>query len=1486
MVTTDMDDATDTAASEQEKLLYLRQFLGWARGLDLLDEPGYRRLVEQVDRRAATLAAAATVRTEHAAGAAGPSPTRPDSAVAALPRPEVVPSEPLAALFETPPPAAPPPAAAPEAGGAWPAPGGIGRSVRRLRDLVASDMGVHGLSYLGVLLTFAGTFGFVFFAFGSLRSSLRPVAEVALPAVFFASAWFLRTRDAVLVANSLELVGGALVPVVVFASLVDGAAVPPDPTGGALVAALTISAALIAVAYGLWAITHPSSALRYLAAPVGWLAAMAAGFALSPGTLSGIEIEQPSAAQLALGCLAISGTLAVAARFRGRPLADASTVSAVPGSAAAFALTLAIAAGAGWPWAPAAIASGATVVSLEFLMRRFGGVPWITALQCVVIGIGAAALAVQVGAGWAGAIAALCFVGLLEGRRIGHAPEASMLVPAAGAAAGLAVALLAWQAALVAWSAAALWVNVLRARPAAPAAAGEASPEGAPTAHMQNAGATALDAAAAVLPLGVAAALLQGLPSEWAWIAIGGALVAGASAARAFARDDPLWRWWFPAAGLAACAGIAVARDVTGARPGMLTAAAAACTAALTLAPSRAAVRAWSTAVAGALTVYLGLLALGVPVPHRPGVWAAASLAVVLASAPLGRRSADRAVRGHWSMIGHLGATAALLAGVAVGGTVDRLFVWGCWIAVWSLDLVLGEAGRPAVPVIVPAPGWTRETDREAQGTWSRIVPALVLVVSLPAAVFDLARSSALVARNPSTEGLLVAAVGIALTAAARTRRGADPSAAVFAHGGVAVTAAAFPLALADALPTAIVALLAVGAVALLEGRLRAAIEEWFAWASSAVGTVAFASGLGVPHDRLRDVLAVWGAVSVVGAFAADDLLRGRRSAGAWIRTRWLSPGAVLGVAGAVLGAVSVVSAPPRTFAVWALAGAGLAFVVAVQARVGAVTAIGYALAVVGAAELGPQPLVQNPWTFVPMAGALVGISWLLSFREAPGAVAWLRWDLPPLVVAHAVALAALTLSLFTPSSGGAEPTAMLVTWLGFGALSFVVWAWRRRPVWEISGQVLVLGGVVPRGPSVAAAAFGAAAVWNAVADRFTPAHARMLRRVAVAGLVAGAWGELMVARALPLATVARATALVSGVVAIASSAGVRFRRLDRTWAGPFAAVAAMGLATSVALATTAGPPSTWMAIAAGTALAALAAGISAAPLGVRALRPLASVLAVAAAAALVRAHPGSASLRGLPFVAASLVVSLVTLWLWRRNAGTVWLPSLSLLSALTGVAGVVVAATAWPEASMLVAALAALGVECAVAGVALRQPAFVGVSAGLLCSAWVLFADRALPGNPEWFAVPIGIAVLIVADAIRWDARLRRATPPTAVLVPIEFVGILFLAVPSLVQIVAVSPAYVFVSVAIGAGVMAWGGVTRVRRRVVAGAAIPLVAVVLVIAAPIAHQIHEFRDVALWAGLAAVGIAFIVAATFLERGRAKVRAAAKRLRDATEGWE
>lgn len=86
----------------------------------------------------------------------------------------------------------------------------------RTKESVGSDLALHGLAYLGVLLFFVG--------------------------------------------------GGLLLPVMVVTTFLDDVAVPPDLEGTPLVLALTVLTSLVSVAYAAWSHRHPDSALRFLVA--------------------------------------------------------------------------------------------------------------------------------------------------------------------------------------------------------------------------------------------------------------------------------------------------------------------------------------------------------------------------------------------------------------------------------------------------------------------------------------------------------------------------------------------------------------------------------------------------------------------------------------------------------------------------------------------------------------------------------------------------------------------------------------------------------------------------------------------------------------------------------------------------------------------------------------------------------------------------------------------------------------------------------------------------------------------------------------------------------------------------------------------------------------------------------------------------------------------------------------------------------------------
>ncbi|MEO8108090.1 MAG: hypothetical protein ABI720_12310, partial [Actinomycetes bacterium] len=88
------------------------------------------------------------------------------------------------------------------------------------------------------------------------------------------------------------------------------------------------------------------------------------------------------------------------------------------------------------------------------------------------------------------------------------------------------------------------------------------------------------------------------------------------------------------------------------------------------------------------------------------------------------------------------------------------------------------------------------------------------------------------------------------------------------------------------------------------------------------------------------------------------------------------------------------------------------------------------------------------------------------------------------------------------------------------------------------------------------------------------------------------------------------------------------------------------------------------------------------------------------------------------------------------------------------------------------------------------------------------------------------------------------------------------------------------------GAAITLWGAVTKVRRRLAAGVGVIVAAVVLLVAIPLTPLLPQWRGAALWVGVAALGLAAIVIATFIERGRAAVGAWVDSLSNTLRGWE
>ena len=294
--------------------------------------------------------------------------------------------------------------------------------IRHAISGVSSELAAHGLADFGALLLFAGLFGFVAFALGSVSPGLRPVAEVAIPVTAFGAGWFLRRKGTPWVGNVLVLVGAALLPVVTIASLSDGASPPPDLSGAGLIAALVLVLLATAGVEALLAHRDPTSSLRFAVAPTAWLAVAAAGLGIDRVVPSGSDLATPKPAQWAIVVVAILLTLALTQFKANEFWARSVAVSAWPSLAVAYVMTMVSAERVGWPPVPVLVAGLGVIVGLELLTA---GRHWVStsSVQITVLIVTAAAVSNEWPFGWIACGIAIALVGLAEVRQFRSAPR-------------------------------------------------------------------------------------------------------------------------------------------------------------------------------------------------------------------------------------------------------------------------------------------------------------------------------------------------------------------------------------------------------------------------------------------------------------------------------------------------------------------------------------------------------------------------------------------------------------------------------------------------------------------------------------------------------------------------------------------------------------------------------------------------------------------------------------------------------------------------------------------------------------------------------------------------------------------------------------------------------------------------------------------------------------------------------------------------------
>jgi hypothetical protein len=1550
-----------------------------------------------------------------------------------------------------------------------------------VREAVVSEVVLHGFIYLGVLLTIVGMLGFLLFSFKDVPDQVQPLVELGIPAVFFVWAWHLRRQRAVRVGQAMELLGGILLPLVLFASLVDGAPFPPNPTGPTLIPAMAVTSLALAGGYAWWSARSGSSALAYLVAPAIWLAAMVVGFVFKVDEpLVGDAITRLVSAQPALAAVAITGTLAATARWATHRLSRPTTVAAVPGAAIAYLMVVMLAAGEGWTSWPLVLAGAATLGSAELLSRRLGWEQTLVTLRPVMLAATVAPLFTAWGTAWGGVAAVVVFLMLLEVElRAARVAPTGVLVAAGAITIGLALSTLDPWAAVVAWASATVWAHAHR----------RAGVRFAPVEE-------ALVIVAATLPFGLGWALLAAMGADLGLLVSGTLLLAAVAAARMSRRDDPFWVAW-PVAVAAVVtlvtSGTWYLDDTSTLVWGAMAGAAVAAAGVFAWTPRWPVARVWATSGAASLALAIGLQGAAVPDALVPPVWAGIGLALV-ATATV--RTLDQG--GHLAAVGHLVGLGALLASAAGS---SRVVCLTAWTVGWLLAVVAAETGRSSVGSALAVRGGRPPSAGLAAS--SHLLSVVVLAVSLPATVLVwLEPWGRLTARAPWT-ALALALVSLSYAGVTREAVHRRPLAPVLAVTAALLAVIAVAVAFPERWPAIGAATSSVAVAVVLPRPFRHRAFQWFAWLMTGFLAVLVSEQAGLPPRLFHAVVASWGGALLIGALAFDGASAGRRRSWQEFRDCSLRDPVAIGAVAVLAGLAAAAAEGARVLGWWSLIAAAIYLAAALLLRAGAASMPVHLLVILGTSLLLPWSPLDRPWILAVLAAGMVGCAWVIERVAAPptSAVWWSRWDLPPLLTAHLVALLALGLA---PIAGE-----VATTWTAVGGLSLVVAWWRHQRVWAEVGTALVLVGAAAAGPgwlagallvtavrgmvgaavsrgrdrisyhaigvlasggawiqlavwqqwsasllvSASAVAFGALAVSVAAAARlarlprdwtlvwgtlatvgsvaaaagavehlegFLPAAGMGLFAVGAALLVrpigapasvavapaaaAIAWLEVVAAArwevepalvstsllagalALVIATLAQrtspgrpwlvswgaltltallavgfgsfapdgsfrdvglATAMGAAMLAIASAVAARpiwrplhhlaviaagwawsaallglgwnghrsamatalafgglavsvvelarsrlarssppglaahARAITRSWS----ALAAAGLATSIVLAISSIQRPGWFAVAAGTVLLGAAAARGPAVLELPFLRELAGLSTLAAL--MMIAHGLQASTAAMAGVAigAGLLATLVALLLWTAaDAPKVWVRPLATAGVAASAQAAVLAGVLWPRPDVMAGTLLALGVQAVASGLTLRRPALLSLAPGFVLAAWLVIVGQSLGGNVQWYTAPIAVALLIEVDIARWDRRLRGASLPTRELLLLEWSGVGLLALPSLTQMFTRGLVFALVATAFAATLLFWAVVSRVRRRVIASAALATATSVLTIAAAVAGRAPA--SAIFWILIVGVGFTVMLVVAMVEAYRSRTGRVMARFDELAQGWE
>ncbi|MFM7684793.1 MAG: hypothetical protein ACKPDI_02575, partial [Actinomycetota bacterium] len=298
----------------------------------------------------------------------------------------------------------------------------------------------------------------------------------------------------------------------------------------------------------------------------------------------------------------------------------------------------------------------------------------------------------------------------------------------------------------------------------------------------------------------------------------------------------------------------------------------------------------------------------------------------------------------------------------------------------------------------------------------------------------------------------------------------------------------------------------------------------------------------------------------------------------------------------------------------------------------------------------------------------------------------------------------------------------------------------------------------------------------------------------------------------------------------------------------------------------------------------ALASG-QLAPLHGQRMRIVAGATVAAAWAPALWAWRPTATPGAVGTTAVALAAALATLGAARLEGLRRWVTPAHVVVGTSQALGVAGAIAALPGRFVLAVVLLAIATELVIVGVTAGRVELLLGSPALACAAWVVYASDALRGNPNWFTVPVGVALLATVGVLRWLRRRSGRPVASADVVVLEFVG-MSATVAAAVSEVARGELW-YSLLAIGAGVLLalWGAVTRVRRRLAFGAGTVVATVLLLIVVPLAAA-DIWSGPALWLTVISVGVVAILFAAFIERERAVAERALAAFGELTKGWE